>query len=222
MADVTVLVMTDGRPYIWDTLPAAIDMLGEQVTDWVIHDDSGDPANRAALAERFGFPVIGRPQRVGYAHAMRHAWQWMSTNARPYILHLEDDFIFERRPEVDAMRGLLAEHPHLVQVALLRQPWSPEEVAAGGIVEVTPDEYTARTDGIWHWLEHRRWFTVNPCLYRRGLAATHRWPLGSNSEWRFSRSLYRGDPHRRGAYWGQAGDPPAVRHVGQNRAGTEY
>lgn len=221
MADVTVLVMTDGRPHIFDTLPVALDRLGDQVTDWVIHDDSGDPDYRATLTG-FGLPIIGQAQRVGYAHAMRHAWEWLADNGQPYIFHLEDDFLIERRPDVQDMCGLLADRAYLLEVSLLRQPWSPEEVEAGGIVEFAPDAYTDMTDGRRHWLEHKRWFTTNPGVYRRALTRKYRWPVTRNSEWRFSKTIYRIDRRHRGAYWGRRGDPLRVRHVGLERSGIGY
>jgi hypothetical protein len=134
------------------------------------------------------------------------------------VFHLEDDFIFERDVDLEAMRSVLDEQPYLAQMALLRQPWFPGEVRAGGIVERDPEEYTQISDGEHEWLEHRLWFTLNPCLYRRELCELPR-KTGHKHEWHFSRQLCRDETVRFGL-WGSG--EPWVRHIGEKRNGRGY
>ena len=97
------------------------------------------------------------------------------------------------------MARVLASEPYLAQMALRRQPWNAEERAAGGIVEQHPEDFYDRWTGQHEWLEHRRFFTTNPCLYRRQLLE-HGWPEGTESEGHFSIQLR--DLGYSFGYWG--------------------
>ena len=90
-----------------------------------------------------------------------------------------------------------------------------EEQAGGGIIGANPDTYQDR-DG---WLEHRNWFTTNPCLYRAGLMIRP-WPNPPGSEAVFSQAL-RAEGLTFG-YWGSRSDTPWCDHIGATRAGTGY
>jgi len=214
--DLTLLVMTDGREHIWTTLPKALTVLPE--SRLVIHDDSGCEDVRDRLRREFPqAEVVGATERVGFARSMSRAWAYLS-DSNGYIFHLEDDFEFIYHPPVSEMCDLLERWPSLAQVALLRQPVNDEEVDAGSIFALHPGEYRQVWDGVAEWVDHARWFTLNPCLYRADVTRRS-WPLGRNSEWTFSRRIYRGSV--RGAYWGKLDDPPRVRHIGI-RSGHGY
>jgi hypothetical protein len=117
------------------------------------------------------------------------------------------------------MARLLDRYVHLAQVCLVRQPWNDEERTAGGIIAANPDDFTDRDDpGIGQWVEHRRCFSTNPCLYRRSLLRVG-WPKGSHSEGVFTHQLLE-----RGwsfAYWGERGSQQ-VTHIGDVRTGVGY
>ncbi len=126
------------------------------------------------------------------------------------------------------MTYVLRRHPHLAQLALRRQPWNDEERAAGGIVEQHPDDFVEVDGGHGSvWLEHRRFLTTNPCLYRRELMDVD-WPEGPNSEGMFTHRLlergFSGAPasQLRFGYWGSRDSGEAVEHIGHVRAGTGY
>jgi hypothetical protein len=203
----TLLVVTDGR-----------DGYLEQATDsmWamlpgpdrrVMVDDTGDPAHTALLRVMFpDFDVHGREGRRGLAEAVRFGWGLCDTD---YVFHAEDDFTYNRPVDVIGMAATLRENPTLSQMCLLRQPWNAEEQAAGGIVEKDPADYIDR-DG---WLEHRRLFSLNPCLIPR-----HIYELGwsDGNERGFTDLLL--DLGYTFGYWGSRGDPPAVTHIGRARA----
>ena len=205
-----MLVMTDGRPHIHETLPVALDMV--KPDRLVIHDDSGSRAVWDSLA-KFGGELIAPPKRGGYAQAMRRAWLEAAT-WEGYIFHLEDDFVLLDAP-VAAMVDTLEANPQLTQMALLRGPVNEAETAAGGIIESDPGAYTQR-DG---WIESAKWFTCNPCVYHSDIPRRWRWQASPNSEWRMSRRILRDG--RTSGYWGRIGDPPRVEHVGK-RSGWGY
>ncbi|MBP9054463.1 MAG: glycosyltransferase [Ilumatobacteraceae bacterium] len=217
-----LLVMTDGRV---DCLSRAIESAREnlcgEVTHKVIHDDTGDESYREELRATFpDFDVIGQPTRQGFGGAIRSAWAALSGRPERFVFHLEDDFTFNEPIDLPAMQHVLDRNPGLVQLALRRQPWNPDELAAGGIVEQHPDDYVDCSDGISDWLEHRRFFTTNPSMYRRALTEKE-WPEGEHSEGRFGIALCE-NPTTRFGYWGRRDDPPKVHHIGEHRAGVGY
>lgn len=224
---IALLVMTDGRrDCISRTIASANDHLQGTITRRLINDDSADPAHREWLAQQFGplgFELIPpAPTRQGFGGAIRHAWDFLRAVApEPFVFHLEDDFTFNRPVNLDDVAFVLAENPHLVQLAFRRQPWNAEERAAGGIVEQHPADYcqVMNQRGV-RWLEHRRFFTTNPSLYRRTLLE-YGWPDGQHSEGMFTHRLLA-NPKLRFGFWGSRDSGEWVTHIGNERVGTGY
>lgn len=214
--------MTDGRlDCIQQTIESARENLAGEVTHKVIHDDTGDEAHRDVLRAMFpDFEVIGQPTRQGFGGAIRSAWKHLSGRTERFVFHLEDDFTFNEPLALYLVQKVLDRNPHLMQMALRRQPWNDDERAAGGIIEQHPDDYVDCSDGMSDWLEHRRFFTTNPSVYRTKLIAKG-WPDCDNSEGVFSLRL-SSDPLVRFGYWGRREDPPKVHHIGEHRNGTGY
>jgi hypothetical protein len=223
---IALLVMTDGRDHIHRTIASAMHYLDGPITERWIHDDSGDPDNvemLRAVYEPIGFQVIATPGRSGFGGAIRSAWSTLlELSEAPFVFHLEDDFVFRRQVRAGHMMGILERFPHLVNLALRRQPWNDDERAAGGIVEQHPDAYHDRSHFPLYaeWLEHRLFFTTNPGLYRRSLMERE-WPDGANSEGRFSHALLE-DPDVRFGYYGARDSGEWVEHIGVERVGVGY
>lgn len=220
-----LLVMTDGREHIFDVIPSAEAALpAELISERWIHDDSGDPVFAARLRHQFpDYRVISTAGRSGFGGAIRSAWEALRRNSSaPFVFHLEDDFTFNRPVDLAGMIWLLEQDPHLVNMALRRQPWNNAERAAGGVVEQHPDAYheCERFPERLQWLEHRLFFTTNPGIYRRRLLFTG-WPEGAESEGRFSHQLLA-DPAVRFGYFGARDSGEAVHHIGAERKGTGY
>lgn len=227
---ITLLVMTDGRrECIARSLPRALDMLEGPISNVVIHDDSADQAYHDWLYERFGgrgFTIVRTEERAGFGGAIRSAWSFLRQfDHRPWVFHLEDDFLVQQRVDLRAMMRVLTWHREIVQMALLRQPVNEHEIAAGGIMQMHPQDYMrgpwtpcacGAPDG---WYEHRRFFTTNPSLYGRSLI--HReWPDGKHSEGRFGLALFEEDPLAVSAFWGDGEE--WCEHIGAVRVGTGY
>lgn len=221
---VALLVITDGRiDYLHDTVDSARENLRGLITRRVMYDDTGDSEHRAYLRKAFpDFDHIHAGDRQGFGGAIRASWAYLTVQSRePFIFHLEQDFTFNRPVNLDDMADLLISRPHLAQLALRRQSWNAEERAAGGIIEQHPTDYAQNMDEAGHcWIEHRRFFTTNPSLYRRTLMAKG-WPDCEHSEGIFTHELLR-DPKLRFAFWGLRTDEPWVEHIGHERAGTGY
>jgi len=198
---IALLLISDGRDeYLARTRASAVAMLPR--FDHVIHvDDAG--------------------HELGFAGAIQEGWRRVLATDAHYVFHLEQDFTFNRPAGVAGMAQVLRARPHLAQLALRRQPWNAAERAAGGIVEQHPDDYVERALGPYRWLEHRRFFTTNPCLYRRWICAQD-WPDGPESEGRFGIELLQRRPDMRFAFWGARDSGEAVTHIGEMRAGVGY
>lgn len=220
---IALLVMTDGRETIHDTLASWRANVSGPVSEWWIHDDTGDPAHAAELRGRYPeFEVVETAGRSGFGGAIRNAWATLRAGSgAPFVFHLEDDFTFNRPVDLGNLVEVLNTCPHLQQLAFRRQPWNDAERAAGGIIEQHPGDYCAclLRPGV-EWLEHRRFFTTNPSLYRRELLARD-WPEGAQSEGRFGVELFA-DPLKFAGYWGPRHSPPWVHHIGNVRHGIGY
>lgn len=231
--NIAVLIMTDGRDDVLDrTIQSARAHLGGPIVRWMIYDDTGDGEHREELRRRYPqVRLISAGRRAGFGGAIRRAWTFISLfSEADYVFHLEDDFVFNSPVDLRAMAGVLAACPHLAQMALRRQPWNDAERAAGGVVEQHPGSYIEISGGDdgHAWLEHRRFFTTNPCLYRRELCAAG-WPPGAESEGRFGLSLLEhglpwgvAGPDVRFGFWGSRDSGEAVEHIGHQRAGVGY
>lgn len=196
---VALLLISDGRrDYLKRTLDSAKEMLPD--FDHFIHVD--DAAHQ-----------------LGFAGAIKEGWRRILATDASHVFHLEQDFTFNRPVPVDAMIGVLAGHPHLVQLALLRQPWNAQERAAGGIIQTNPADYTHIDCRGQVWLEHKRHFTTNPCLYPRWVAERE-WPERPESEGHFGIELFAANPGAACAYLGDGEE--WVTHIGVERLGAGY
>jgi hypothetical protein len=189
----------------------------------VFVSDRGD-AYLPACCESFydkvdGAPVIGhvvddREHQLGMAGAVREAWTWALDTGLDYLLHVEEDFLFTEPVRIDDLVWILDHVPHLAQVVLKRQPWSDEERAAGGIIELNPGDYV-QCAGMRHslrWVEHHRIFSLNPCLIPRRILELG-WPDGNEAE--FTQICI--EAGYRFAFYGGIDDPPRIQHVGTFR-----
>jgi hypothetical protein len=221
---IAALVVTDGRH---DYLQQAVASFEEKVSGPIVerwmHDDTGDRKYRSRLAEEFpDWTQFNGGERQGFAGAIRTSWDMLKRESiAEYIFHLEADFTFNRPVDLTRLTEVLAKRPALAQMAFRRQPWNAEEAAAGGIVEQHPEDFSTCMDAVDNvWLEHTRFFTTNPCIYRSSLTEMFDWPAGPNSEGRFGIKLREAGFNF--GYWGPREDPPWVEHIGHDRAGVGY
>jgi len=195
----TLLVITDGRDdYLIQTLCSAMVNLPQ-------------PANLVLVDDR--------EHILGFAGAVQRGWNQILETDAEWIFHLEGDFTFNEPVDLEAMADL-AKNQHIAQVALKRQAWNPQEIAAGGIVETDPDSYSQCNRNGHRYTAHRKFFTTNPSIYRRDIAERG-WPQESESEGKFSIDLFENQAIV-STFWGSKFDPPKVHHIGEARAGKGY
>jgi hypothetical protein len=227
--NVTIMVMTDGRK---ECLVRTIEGMREHlisplVTEVLIIDDSADPKYGYWLEEQFhgSCTVVHNDKRLGFGGAIQSGWDNLTDC--DWVFHLEDDFVMQRPVPLLDMIATLVGQPHLVQLALRRQPVNDIERMAGGVVEQWPAEYLERNSPRGAWLEHRLFWTTNPSLYRHSLTRLG-WPQVERSERAFGQRLLREGTSStsaedvRFAFWGRRTDVPWVEHIGAQRIGTGY
>lgn len=230
---IAVLVITDGRDDYLGHCVASLDRLHGDIGEWWMRDDTGDDAYRTELARRYPqFTQIGFGPRRGCAGAFAAARAHLREHSHAdHLVTIEQDFVILRDIPLAGMAGLLDDRPHLVQVALRRQPWNADEIRAGGVVEQYPDQYLDMADDHGRrWLEHRVFYTTNPGIERTSLLDVP-WPEdqhGAFSEGTYhQRLLAEGTPEAPGheiayAYWGARDSGVWVEHIGHRRAGSGY
>jgi len=185
-----------------------------------VHEESLATLIQQSPEPEYHVSIDDRSHELGFAGAIAKGWREVLATGTDYVFHHEADFIFNQPVPIEQMIGLLEAQPHLVQVALKRQPCNAEEAAAGGIVELHPDDFRERHHGDYVWTEHRRFFTTNPSVYPAALCARG-WPQVKHSEGIFSHRLFNGDPEAHSCFWGAKWDEPMVEHVGV-RVGHGY
>lgn len=227
-----IICLTNGRrECITRTISSAIEHLSG-VLHMVIVDTSGDPEYGQWLEDEF----IGGPSHTGVLHiegsggywqAMKAVWRYalylLDFDGTDAAFFLEDDFVFNVDVDLNDLHEVLNDRPYLTQIALLRQPWWPNEHEHGGLIpalEAQGQQFTEQTDGQRTWVEHRACFTGNPSLIPQR-TFSRQWPEGAWSESRFGRELFS-NPAARGAYWGHRTDAPRVEHIGGVRVGHDY
>lgn len=188
-------------------------------------DEYHDKA-RASIEEMIPPPdhvieLDDRQHLRGFAGSVRLAWELALATGADWVFHCELDFTYNEAVPLDRMIAVLERHPEIVQMSLKRQPVNHEERMAGDILALHPDCYTDVHEDGETWVEHRRFFTTNPSLYRTQLC--HRgWPQEERSEGKFTGYYFRDHPDHVSGIWGAKADPPRVTHIGDERTGTGY
>lgn len=214
---ISFLVRTDGRrEYLPQAISTAEVFLKANFDRKFIIDDSGDPEYAEWLDTSFPtYECIHHPERLGMEAGVRTAYATALLAGSDYVFATEDDFIFNRTVNVQKMARILHCEPHLTSLTLKRNPWSPEEINAGGQIELSPLEYTERSCPSGHWVQHRHLFSFNPSLIRSealqiALTAPSMLEAGITEALQYEQWWF--------AYYGKRDDPPRCEHIGHARS----
>lgn len=225
---VALVMITDGRfHHFMDALNSVLGAVSPVFEQVIVVDDSADPEGAGRLdaylaASVADATVIHHADRRGFTGAINSGWSQVDSARVDYVLHLEDDFVFKAPIDLREWVYPLTIEPRLAQVTLMRQPWSGEEIEAGGVFGLTPDAFAERSWGGISWVEHRRGYWSNPHVAPSWITDL-RWPE-SEGEHGFSQLLFGAgadDPipgDMRCAYFGRLTDPPRVEHIGWDRS----
>jgi hypothetical protein len=234
---VTLVVMSGGLPETWEQrrvyLEKAVASLKENVegpiAKRVIYSTWPDPKILAWLRQTYmpDFYIVGPepseivtwPEAERHARSMSALFKYLSRKAlTEYVFLAEDDFVYRQKVELRPLVEALETHPHLVQVALLRQPVHPRELENGGVLGWSRESFTPEHLNGFRWLEHRNFWTNNPSLFRQSLTSQG-WPVQASSERLFGNTLLR-DVNLRFGIWGDG--EAWVEHIGEVRSTSAY
>lgn len=221
MSSIAIVIITDGRrECLGRTVASLQEAWGDNPVDKiVVVDDSCDPEHWQWVDQHLAMHQrVRHMRRMGFGGAIQSAWN--EVGDFDFIFHLEDDFLFNEPIDVVGMCGVLNVETDVIQMALKRQPWNPQEIEAGGFMEQHPEDYHDRVTMGHRWCWQRRFFTTNPSFYR-GSLCSRGWPQVEHSEGMFSLDLLQ-DPDVKFGFWGHAQDPPKVTHIGDVRVGMGY
>lgn len=236
--NVLLAVIGNGRSELLSqTLKSLEDQVQFDWMDQLMINDTGNEDYTAQLDEAYGIDwhIISHTKNRGLSGSVRSVWQYARIIGADYVFHVEEDFTFNEKINIQHMIDVMEHEPNMLQLALKRQPCNAEEAAAGGFMEMDPRayeqvEYRERTPvytmgspnprsfgrpPLHQFVKHRKFFTLNPSLYP--LETTdYSWELGWGEK-EFGEVVF-GDQNNFSAYLGHITDPPKVTHIGGYRA----
>ena len=115
MKEVTVCLTSCGR---WNLLQATLDSFLKlntyPITKYLLHEDSGDIKIFEKIQKKYPFiECIRSEQNVGLLKSIDNLYALVETE---YIMHLEDDWIFENNPDFIQQSLEVLENPNIHQV----------------------------------------------------------------------------------------------------------
>lgn len=224
---VALIVHTGGSEDVWharrDYLQKSLDSLHDRVDyPWerkVIFSDWDPNHELDAIAEEYGFTIEGPRENLGYTKSMQAMWAYIGTLPASHVFATEDDFTFDHDIPIDRMAEVLEANPHLMQMALLRNPVHESEMNPAKLLSHPMSAFSKHRTGDAAWMEHTLFFTVNPMLMRTSLPRERPWPGSRNSEAVYGRQILR-KGKRHAALWGHG--EQWVTHIGEVRTGGPY
>jgi len=205
-----LVVVSDRRSHLAGCLSSQDEQILEPFDLTVLVDDSGE-GHHEHRYDDFDV-VVAHPERRGLAAAVQSGW--FAARECDWVFHLEEDFTFTRPVSLKRLEET-ATVCDLAQLVLKRQPCNPDELAAGGMVENTPELWTAHDHPYAH-LQQTYLFSLNPCLIPRWVRDVG-WP-DNGGEREFTDRLHAEHPDATFGLWGRRHDDPAVRHHGDTRS----
>lgn len=226
--DYRLCVLTDGRPHLREVLESFWLRVHPKPVEILMFDDGATQTEHLKMTptEPLGIPFrkFASNERLGFCEATAALWQLAGLPGADWIFWLEDDFVFTEAIDLEQIAAVMDAEPSLTQMALYRDAVSDEERENGGYLRIPGRPYEPQETNGRYWLEHDLYWTTNPSLFRREIAASNPWPLVDECEGHFAfmlkdRALTNGSSGPKFGVWG-AGHPQ-VRHVGV-RSGHGY
>ncbi len=224
MSDLVYVLRCDGRrDYIGQAIASAEDHVkGDFVRKFIVND-SGDQDYAAWLETCFPtFEFVHHPERQGMNACVKSAFEVVVASGAFACFSTEDDFTFFKPVSARKMARVLHCEPHLGQLVLKRNPWSDEEIVAGGQMEVSPDQYVEKSCLSGHWVERQGGlWSGNPSLTRTAAieAALAKWDTVTSSD-TYEQPVGNAmiEAGYSVAFWGKRDDNPRCDHLGHARS----
>ena len=217
LLDYRLVVMTNGRPCLRETLEAWRQWVTPQPTSVFVHDDGGEALEWGGGTPWANVDYWHEPisPSIGFCRSVVRAWVGALHAGPEWIFWLEDDLLVRRKVDLHELAAVLSAERELAQMALMRQAVNDEEIAAGGCFQLRRELYDVHEG----WLRSRTNFSTTASLMRRAFMLENPmppWYFGS-CEGRYSIDLL--DAGFAFGVWG--GGEPWIEHIGQ-RAGHGY
>jgi hypothetical protein len=209
---IALLIFHEGRnEYLERTLSSFVENVMPIPEHSLIVNDSYDKSG-IEIAQNFGVKkAIHTGGGSGIFRAIEKAWQYARENWPDveYVFHQENDFTYNEKIPVDQMLRVL-QNEHVMQVALKRQAWYPNERKRGGFMEMNPKAYVNYNINGVDIVTHREFFTNNPSIYR-----LDNMPENYMNEYLIRKHFAAIDPKYTCTFLGKRQDAPKVTHIGE-------
>ena len=215
---VAAVILDDGRPQYLSSVVKSLDRVSP-IDIKILIDDTGPDDSYTQYLEWTYQEMdeqVHHQTRRGLGGAVKSAWTTALEHDITHVWHQEDDQVILNEMDLRPLAALLESHPNLAQVAIKRTAYSPEEHAAGGIVEAFPHFYTECTDGNVTWLETDHLFVFSPSLIPRHVIELALANTDTFLEDNVTAALWAHG--YRSCYWGAMYDPPLSDHIGSERS----
>jgi hypothetical protein len=213
----TLAILTDGRrERIEQCYKSWVDNLDLSLFKYkIIFDSSGDPNYANYLNQTYGMNVVSFGSKLDLPHAFGEMFAYLNTLDSKYTFFLEDDFYIPNSIDICRLLDIL-KYADLEQLALVRQPWYPEEFNKGGMLRKLQPELllVERRHKDWIWQEQSRAWTNNPSLINNRVFAIPYPDFHMHCETYFYLRIADRWPNAKLGYYGSYDDDPAVIHKG--------
>jgi len=210
-----ILIFNDGRnDYLEQTLKSLFENVEFGDTYKILIDDV--PEGRElkyleSVKKRYKInKLVLNDENLGVFGSVQKAWGLIPKDCT-HVWHQENDFLFNEKIDFQAMVRA-ADHKHIFQVALLRQPWFAFEKKAGSIYNAYSGFKDARVADN-NLVLHKEYFTHNPCLYRVEFANQ----VNGYDEYKYIKHLLSKNTNGWSAYMGTTKDAPKITHIGEQK-----
>ena len=197
----TLIVRSHGR---WDYLQRCLDQLDGNFADLFDRKVLAlDGCNTSMAPE---WEVVSSVERTGLAANLARAWGALTADD-DWVFDVEEDFLVGP-VDLEAAADLLRVVPRVCRMTLVRQPWSPPEVAAGSMLAGSPHLAGKLTqhDG---WIEQDSIFSLNPSVAHAD--RLRELTPGVESDLT-AQAVQNGYTF---GFWGEIDDPPRCLHIGE-------
>lgn len=216
---ICIIILTDGRnDYLARTLesmekhlvfPEGSEVFKIMVDDW---PEDRDLKELKKLSKKYKIDkLVLNDSNIGIDKTVQKAWSLVPEDI-DYIWHQENDFEYLDLVNISKMMKVL-ESPIIVQTALVRQPWFPDEKEAGSLMNTRPSRFKQASVAGEDIIIHRDHFTHNPSLYKRKWIAQ----MDNYNEYNFKDYILKNNSVVYFAYMGKIENPHAIVHIGEKK-----
>lgn len=147
-----------------------LDLLEDTVTSFLKHfqaekiviaEDSDNPREAAAFAQKYPVTEMRvNASKLGQLHSIDQLYATLNT---PYVLHLEDDWHFNRSLDLDCVIQFLKARPDISVVCVAHRVYHPRFAKGARAMQYAGIDYL-----VWDLDAHPKWFSYsfNPSIAR--------------------------------------------------------